>query len=228
MTEVAGLLATTRGPEGATTAIIPRGTAYPDRTTSPFVPFSVGQVHRANRSEVALPGRCRPSHPHQGPGLARGTTVLADGPSRQRCDPDGIIRTVQAPAAGGAMSERRRIVAVILEVADLDRSTKLYREAFGLELHPGDNEVDDRWTGGRHAELSWREGAYLHFALYPAKGQPTSGAQISLAVVSIDGAHAQAVQAGARVLHNPRPEPWGRSARYEDLDGNVIELTQHS
>jgi catechol 2,3-dioxygenase-like lactoylglutathione lyase family enzyme len=55
---------------------------------------------------------------------------------------------------------------VILEVSDLDRSTALYRDAFGVDLHPGDNEVDDRWIGGRHAEISWREGAYLHFALY--------------------------------------------------------------
>jgi predicted enzyme related to lactoylglutathione lyase len=126
------------------------------------------------------------------------------------------------------MAQRGRLVAVILEVSDLDRSAALYRDAFGLDLHPGDNGVDDRWTGGRHAEISWREGAYLHFALYPAKEKPTSGAQIALSVDDIDNAHAAAVLAGAHVLHEPRPEPWGRSGRYEDFDGNVIELTQHT
>jgi predicted enzyme related to lactoylglutathione lyase len=55
---------------------------------------------------------------------------------------------------------------------------------------------------------------------------PTSGAQISFGVDDIEVAHARAVAAGARVLHEPRDEPWGRSGRYEDLDGNVIELTQ--
>ena len=30
------------------------------------------------------------------------------------------------------------------------------------------------------------------------------------------------------VLHELRVEPWGRSARYEDFDGNVIEPTQHT
>jgi lactoylglutathione lyase len=125
------------------------------------------------------------------------------------------------------MSTHGRLVAVILEVSDLDGSAALYRDAFGLDLHPGDNDVDDRWTGGRHAEISWREGAYLHFALYPTKEQPTSGLQISLSVEDIDTAHATAVRAGAHVLHKPRTEPWGRSARYEDFDGNVIELTQH-
>jgi predicted enzyme related to lactoylglutathione lyase len=119
-------------------------------------------------------------------------------------------------------------VALILEVSDLDRSAALYHDAFGLDLHPGDNQVDDRWTGGRHAEISWREGAYLHFALYTAKEQPTSGAQIALSVEDIETAHGAALRAGAHVLHEPRTEPWGRSARYEDFDGNVIELTQHT
>jgi predicted enzyme related to lactoylglutathione lyase len=126
------------------------------------------------------------------------------------------------------MAKQSRLVAVILEVSDLDSSAALYRDAFGLDLHLGDNGVDDRWIGGRHAEISWREGAYLHFALYPAKGQPTSGAQITLSVENVDNAHATAVRAGVHVLHGPRAEPWGRSARYEDLDGNVIELTQHA
>ena len=126
------------------------------------------------------------------------------------------------------MAEDRRLVAVILEVSDLGRSVALYRDGFGLDLHPDDNAVDDRWIGGIHAEISWRKGAYLHFALYPAKGQPTSGVQIGLSVDNIEVAHAAAIPGGARVLHEPRVEPWGRSARYEDFDGNVIELTQHT
>jgi predicted enzyme related to lactoylglutathione lyase len=126
------------------------------------------------------------------------------------------------------MADDRRLVAVILEVSNLDRSTALYRDAFGLELVPGDNGVDDPWIGGRHVELSWRDGAYLHFALYPAKDRPTTGVQVSLSVENIADAHAQAVRAGARVLHEPRDEPWGQSGRYEDFDGNVIELTQHA
>jgi catechol 2,3-dioxygenase-like lactoylglutathione lyase family enzyme len=91
------------------------------------------------------------------------------------------------------MAQHGRLVAVIFEVSDLESSAALFRDAFGLDLHQGDNGVDDRWTGGRHAEFSWREGAYLHFALYPAKDKPTSGAQISLSVDDIDKAHAAAV-----------------------------------
>jgi predicted enzyme related to lactoylglutathione lyase len=124
-------------------------------------------------------------------------------------------------------AEPSRLVAVILEVSDLDGSVNLYRDAFGIELQPGDNGVDDRWTGGSHAEISWRAGAYLHFALYAAKEKPTSGAQITLSVANIEVAHAAAVRAGVHVVHVPRDESWGRSGRYADLDGNIIELTQH-
>jgi predicted enzyme related to lactoylglutathione lyase len=123
------------------------------------------------------------------------------------------------------MPKHGRLVAVSLAVSDLDSSAALYRDAFGLDLRPG---VDDQWIGGRHAEISWREGAYLHFALHPTKNQPTSGAQITFSVDDIDKAHGTAASAGAHVIHEPRTEPWGRSARYEDLDGNMIELTQHT
>ncbi len=122
-------------------------------------------------------------------------------------------------------------MTVVLEVADLDVSVRLYRDGFGLDLHASDHEGaghgrDDRWTSGRHAAVSWHEGEDLHFALYEAKGSPTVGAQVSFRVDDITGAHATAVAAGVEVLHEPRPEPWGTSARYRDLDGNVVELTQ--
>lgn len=67
----------------------------------------------------------------------------------------------------------------------------------------------------------------MHFALYPAKDRPTTGAQISLSVDDIEGAHDRAVKAGATALHEPRTESWERSGRYQDFDGNVVELTQH-
>jgi predicted enzyme related to lactoylglutathione lyase len=119
------------------------------------------------------------------------------------------------------------LVAVVLEVADLDRSMALYRDGFGVDFHVGDHEGDDRWTSGRHAATSWTDGAFMHFALYETKdGSTSTRSQIGFAVDDLDDAHARAVGAGAEVLHEPKPQPWGRSARYRDLDGNVIELTQ--
>ena len=133
----------------------------------------------------------------------------------------------------GPMVEQGRLVTVVLEVADLDRAVALYRDGFGLDLHISDHEggdhgADDRWISGRHAAITWTDPAYLHFALYESKGDPTSGAQVSFRVDDLDRAHLAATTAGATVLHEPRAEPWGRSARYRDLDGNIVELTQPS
>jgi predicted enzyme related to lactoylglutathione lyase len=38
----------------------------------------------------------------------------------------------------------------------------------------------------------------------------------------------RALAAGAEAIHGPKQQPWGRSARYRDYDGNVIELTQRT
>jgi predicted enzyme related to lactoylglutathione lyase len=119
-----------------------------------------------------------------------------------------------------------RLVSVVIEVADLERSARLYREGFGLELHSSLHDDDDRWIGGAHAAVSWTDGAFAHFALYAGKGaERTTGAQVGFRVDDLDSAHERAVAAGAEVIHGPIPQPWGRSARYRDFDGNVVELT---
>ena len=129
------------------------------------------------------------------------------------------------------MTHPNRLSALVLRVADLDRAAELYRTAFGLELHVSDHRggehgADDPWTSGRHAAITWDGDADIHFALYEAEDAPTAGAALSFRVENLDDAHSTAVAAGAHVLHEPRPEPWGRSARYLDLDGNTVELTQ--
>ena len=120
-----------------------------------------------------------------------------------------------------------RLVTIVLTVSDLDRAVDLYRDGFGLNLHIDDHHGDDLWTTGRHAATSWTDGAFMHFALYESKdGSTTTGAQIAFRVDDIDTAHRRAVDAGAEIIHGPKPQPWGTSARYRDYDGNVIELTQ--
>jgi len=118
---------------------------------------------------------------------------------------------------------------VVFEVSDIELSMALYRDAFGLELHEADHAGDDRWTNGRHVATSWTEGAFIHFALYATKdGTVTSHAQVAFEVDDIDAAHVRATAAGAAVVHQPKPQPWGISARYRDYDRNIIELTQRT
>lgn len=125
--------------------------------------------------------------------------------------------------------DANRLVTVVLTVSDLECSVELYSTGFGLDLHIDDHHGDDPFTSGRHAATSWTDGAFIHFALYASKdGEVTSGAQVAFRVGDLDAAHSRAVAAGAEVIHGPKPQLWGRSARYRDFDGNVIELTQPS
>jgi catechol 2,3-dioxygenase-like lactoylglutathione lyase family enzyme len=125
------------------------------------------------------------------------------------------------------MDSHSRLVAVVLEVADLDRSAQLYRDGFGVDLHPSDHGGDDRWVSGRHQASSWTDGPFLHFALYQAKtGVRSAAVQIGFSVPDLEAAHVRALAAGAELVHPPRAEAWGSSARYRDFDGNVIELTR--
>jgi catechol 2,3-dioxygenase-like lactoylglutathione lyase family enzyme len=121
-----------------------------------------------------------------------------------------------------------RVITLVLEVEDLEASTRFYRDALGLDLHSGgDNGAPgDRWISGAHAALSWTEGAFMHFSLYQAKSEVTRAAQVGFPVDDLAAAHARMTEAGVTVVHGPRPEPWGETARYRDPDGNVVSLTE--
>ncbi len=127
------------------------------------------------------------------------------------------------------MGDTGRLALVIVHVSDLEKSVQFYRDLVGIPLEPGFNDPeDDPWYGGHHAEISWREGAYLHFALFPAHRSDhgvTSGAEIGLFVDNLLEIHERLVGAGIEVLHAPRPEPWGETARYLDPDGNILGVT---
>jgi predicted RNase H-like nuclease/predicted enzyme related to lactoylglutathione lyase len=112
-----------------------------------------------------------------------------------------------------------RLVFVALHVRDFAASAWFYREAFGVEFHQGQEPHP-------HAEVSWREGAYLHLALFPADAGPTQNAELGFHVDDLDAAHARAVAAGAEVIREAHDEPWGRTAAYRDPDGNLVTLTR--
>jgi predicted RNase H-like nuclease/predicted enzyme related to lactoylglutathione lyase len=114
-----------------------------------------------------------------------------------------------------------RLVFVALRVADLERAASFYRRAFGVSLHEGQPPE-------LHAEASWREGAYLHFALFPADDERTTNAHVGFEVDDLDRAHVRALAEGAEVVQEPQEEPWGCTAGYRDLDGNLVTLTERS
>ena len=128
-------------------------------------------------------------------------------------------------------STTHRLTFVALNVSDLQGSTDFYREILGVPITPShhDAELDDPWYGGDHAALSWTDGAFLHFALYPSREpeRPVSrSAQIGFHVDNIETTHHNLENAGTVILTAPRNEPWGRTARYLDPDGNIVSITQ--
>ena len=117
-----------------------------------------------------------------------------------------------------------RLAFVALRVRDLDASARFYREAIGVPLREAGGETEES-----HREYSWTDGAYLHFALFPAQpGAETAKVELAFLVDDLDAAHARALAAGAQMESSPRDEPWGRTAGYRDPDGNLIALTERS
>lgn len=119
-----------------------------------------------------------------------------------------------------------RIILLVLEVSDLERSVRFYRDFLGLPLRRDlDHGGTDRWISGDHAAHSWHD-SFFHFALYQSKGAVTRDVQIGFPVGDLDEAHARLKAADVAVDVAPRDEPWGRTARYRDPDGNSVSLTQ--
>jgi predicted enzyme related to lactoylglutathione lyase len=125
----------------------------------------------------------------------------------------------------------RRMMFVALNVSNLQDSVGFYRMVLGASLADTshDEKLNDPWYGGAHNAISWSDGAFLHFAIYPTREPErpvTRSAQIGFHVADFDGTHQTLVDSGATVVQAPRPEPWGRTARYLDPDENIVSITE--
>lgn len=115
-----------------------------------------------------------------------------------------------------------RLVFVALRARDLDASLRFYRDTLGLLLEPSDEA-----GAPVHYECSWREGEYLHFALFPAAtGEAVERAWIGFSTRHLESLHRAALATGARVVQEPTDEPWGRTAAYLGPDGNTVAVTE--
>lgn len=122
-----------------------------------------------------------------------------------------------------------RLILLVLEVERLEASLRFYRDQLGIELvEDMDHGGLDRWISGDHAAHSWGGEAFLHFALYQSKDVVTRDVQLGFPVANLDEVHKRLDAAGVPVIHAPRKEPWGLTARYRDPDGNSVSLTERS
>ena len=127
---------------------------------------------------------------------------------------------------------QERLTFVALNVSSLDRSLSFYRDLVGIPLHEDshDAELNDPWYGGDHAAYSWMDGAFIHFAIYPSRepNRPVStGAQIGFHIADFDEVYARISSSGVTLVQEPRLEPWGRTARFLDPDGNIVSITEY-
>jgi lactoylglutathione lyase len=122
-------------------------------------------------------------------------------------------------------------------VQDIQATLDFYARAFGFEtryLHPsgGYAELATGDTLLAFVSEEFLETAKLLAGakiVFSRRGEPLIGAQIALVTKSLDGDWSRAVAAGATVLMEPEPKPWGQTVGYlQDLNGVIVELQTRS
>ena len=118
--------------------------------------------------------------------------------------------------------------AIILFVADLQRSKAFYHEVLGLDVEfEDDDSVGFKLDGLAFIVLQ------VDRAREQLQGEPTAtpsmGATAFLTTFTdrVDALHADLVRRGIAFFQKPTDQPWGmRTAYFKDPDGHVWEVAQ--
>ncbi|HEV2377726.1 MAG TPA: VOC family protein [Streptosporangiaceae bacterium] len=118
--------------------------------------------------------------------------------------------------------------AIILFVADLQRSRVFYHEVLGLDV-----EFEDSESVGFKVEGLAFIVLQVDRARVQLQGEPTAtpgaGATAFLTTFTgdVDGLHADLAGRGVHFFQRPADQPWGvRTAYFKDPDGHVWEIAQ--
>jgi lactoylglutathione lyase len=122
----------------------------------------------------------------------------------------------------------KNVGAIILFVADLERSKVFYRELLGLSV-----EFEDEDSAGFKIEGLVFIVLQADRARLQLQGEPTvtprAGATAFLTTFTedVDALHADLVERGIRFFQRPADQAWGmRTAYFKDPDGHVWEIAQ--
>jgi predicted enzyme related to lactoylglutathione lyase len=119
-----------------------------------------------------------------------------------------------------------RLNSLQVWAGDLAATATFYGQFIGLELdEPHQHDGND----ALHYDLAWGDfdtGEYVLLHLAQAgPGQRTTGAQIGITVDDVDAVHQRAAQFGVTVVEEPHDGEYGRSAKYEDPDKNIVSVS---
>ena len=118
----------------------------------------------------------------------------------------------------------------ILYVKNVPATISFYEKAFGFErifISP-DNQYGELNTGSTTLSFANLELAHSNlrngFAESDLAGKPF-GMEIGITTENVDETLKQAIAAGATLLEEPKPKPWGQIVAYvRDLDGFLVEI----
>jgi predicted enzyme related to lactoylglutathione lyase len=120
-----------------------------------------------------------------------------------------------------------RLNSLQVWAADLAATARFYGQFIGLELDEEPHQHDG--NDAPHYDLAWGDfatGEYVMLHLAQASpGQRTTGAQIGITVDDVDAVHRRAAEFGVPVVEEPYDGEWGRSAKYEDPDRNIVSIS---
>lgn len=118
--------------------------------------------------------------------------------------------------------------AIILFVADLQRSKVFYHDVLGLDVEFEDDESVGFKIEGLAFIVLQVDRARVQLQGEPT-ATPSAGATAFLTTFTgnVDALYANLVERGIRFFQEPADQPWGmRTAYFKDPDGHVWEIAQ--
>jgi len=123
----------------------------------------------------------------------------------------------------------KRIDAVVLFVADLDRAKTFYRDTLGLQMKYEDQESAGFDFDPTLLLLVSIAGAQdlLSREAVAVRRPAGSSSQLVAFVDDVDGLYTDLVAQGVEFVRKPIDREWGlRTAHFKDPDGNIWEIAQ--
>jgi predicted enzyme related to lactoylglutathione lyase len=117
----------------------------------------------------------------------------------------------------GAKYLIKNVWSITLCVSDIEQSSRFYEQTLGLNK----KYVYSSYVGFQcgSVEIGLRPKENLHIG--------KNGVSIQFSVDNVDEAYNKLKDKGVKFAVKPHDEPWGgRQARFQDPDGNVLELTE--